>query len=362
MKKIAFIITGIYHISGVSSATSIIANELAKKGDYEISIITLTDRSNTQFVDLNENIKIIKIFDKPVNLKLNVLKILRKLRGIISKNEFDVVISSVLFFPMLYLSYKRCNNIKLIAWEHATIEPQIKRLSIKYLIRKLAAEKSDALVVITKEAKNVYLQRYKKARKIVQIYNSIEKLNTASYNYNSNSKKIISAGALLDIKGFDIAIKVAKLALENHPDWQWHIYGEGKEKNILEELIVGYGLQNQVKLMGYSNKLSDLYKEYSFYVLTSRSESFGMVILEAQKNNLPVISFDCPYGPRELIVDGINGFLIAPFNEINMVNKIKEMISNQEVREKMSSNARQLSGGMNKEAVVERWESLLSKL
>jgi len=350
IKNIAFIITGIHHISGIASATALIANELSKTNKFDITLITLTDRSNTQFVNVSGNVKVIKIFDKKVNLKIRLIEIVCKLNRILNDNNFDVVIAPALIFYILYFASWKNKKLTLIAWDHASIPIKKDVFSLKYLIRKIAAEKSDALVVITKKAKSVYLQHYKKSKKIVQIYNTIDELN--------DGKK--SAGALNNIKGFDMAIEVARIALAEYPDWKWHIYGEGKEKENLQELVTRNRVENQVKLMGHTNKMKDIYKDYSFYVLTSRSESFGMVILEAQKNSLPVISFDCPYGPNELIENEINGFLIKPNDVEEMAHKIIEMIKNPNLRKNMSDKSMVLSGKTDKHNIVSRWESLLS--
>jgi len=360
IKNIAFIITGIHHISGIASATALIANELSKTNKFDITLITLTDRSNTQFVNVSGNVKVIKIFDKKVNLKIRLIEIVCKLNRILNDNNFDVVIAPALIFYILYFASWKNKKLTLIAWDHASIPIKKDVFSLKYLIRKIAAEKSDALVVITKKAKSVYLQHYKKSKKIVQIYNTIDELNDGKNNYNLNSKKILSAGALNNIKGFDMAIEVARIALAEYPDWKWHIYGEGKEKENLQELVTRNRVENQVKLMGHTNKMKDIYKDYSFYVLTSRSESFGMVILEAQKNSLPVISFDCPYGPNELIENEINGFLIKPNDVEEMAHKIIEMIKNPNLRKNMSDKSMVLSGKTDKHNIVSRWESLLS--
>ncbi|WP_202709632.1 glycosyltransferase [Sporosalibacterium faouarense] len=360
IKRIAFVITGIHHISGIASATALIANELAKTKEFDITLITLTDRSNTEFVNVNENVKVIKIFDKKVNLKLRLFEIIYRLNRIFNDNKFDIVIAPALIFYILHFASGENRKSKLIAWDHASIPLKKDIFSLKYVIRKIAAEKSDAMVVITKKAKSVYLQQYKKLKKIVQIYNTIDELTNGENNYNSNSKKILSAGALENIKGFDLAIDVARIALSDHPDWQWHIYGEGKERENLQELIIKYRLENQVKLMGYTNKLKDVYKNYSFYVLTSRSESFGMVILEAQKSNLPVIAFDCPYGPNELIENEMNGFIIKSYDVEKMADRIIEMIRNPNLRMNMSSKSMILSGNMKKDNIVSQWKSLLS--
>ena len=104
-------------------------------------------------------------------------------------------------------------------------------------------------------------------------------------------------------------------------------------------MIKKKGLQNNVFLKGYESKINRLYKEYALFVLTSRNEGMGMVLVEALKAGLPVISFDIKCGPSDVIVDGVNGYLIEPFNIEKMSEKINMLIKNVVKREEFSANA-----------------------
>lgn len=199
-------------------------------------------------------------------------------------------------------------------------------------------------------------------QRIEQIYNTTNYIYNKNITYDHFSKKIISAGALEFIKGFDLAISVAQQVLRNNPDWQWHIYGEGKERNKLENMIKENNMSEQIKLMGRSNNLFEKYSQYSMFVLSSRSESFGMVILEAQYNNLPVIAFNCPYGPSELIKNGVNGFLVELYSIKEMAEKIDKLINDIELRKNMSEKSTVLKDKVDKSLVVEQWKKLFDSL
>jgi glycosyltransferase involved in cell wall biosynthesis len=362
IKRIAFVLTGIYHISGIASVTSILANELAKKEDFEVTLITLTDRSKTLSVDIDKRVAIKKVFAENVNLKKNVVKTVLGLKKIFKESQFDIVVSPALIFYLVKKSISKRSATKLVAWDHASIPIEKDTRSLQYWIRKNAAENSDCMVVITKGAKEVYLKRYKKIKRIEQIYNTTNYKVSEDPDYNGSIKKIISAGSFDYVKGFDIAVDVAQRVLKNNPDWEWHIYGEGKEKNRIASMIKEINMEKQIKLMGRTNNLFARYKLYSFYVLPSRFESFGMVLLEAQYNNLPVVAFNCPYGPSELIKDSINGFLIETYSVELMAGKIENLIQDRELREKMSLNSRIFSNSMVKTKVVHHWEKLICSL
>lgn len=294
-----------------------------------------------------------------MNLKKNAIKTVTSLRKIFKEKQYDIVVSPALISIIVSSALSKSLNTKLISWDHGSISLNKKTFSTEYWVRKHAAEKSDCLVVITKAAKDVYHRRYDNIKMIKQIYNTTNFSVSDQKEYDSTVKKVISAGSFDYIKGFDIAINVAQKALKDHPDWEWHIYGDGKEKEKIKTMIQEADMCRQIKLMGRTNKINEVYPQYSFFVLPSRQESFGMVILEAQCSNLPIVAFNCPYGPNELILDGENGFLIEPYSVDEMANKIEILINDSKLREKMSKNARVLSHEMNKNKIVDEWKNLL---
>ena len=159
-------------------------------------------------------------------------------------------------------------------------------------------------------------------------------------------------------KGFDFAIQVADIVLKNHPDWTWEVWGEGIERERLEGMIVKHNLQNQFFLKGYSDNIMDKYSEYAFFVLTSRYEGFGMVILEALANNLPVIAFDCDAGPEE-IINNNNGYLIECFDIQGMATAIEHLIQDKEKRKVLSSRTKSVLDKFLITSITEQWKELI---
>lgn len=159
-------------------------------------------------------------------------------------------------------------------------------------------------------------------------------------------------------------VKVAKLVFNKHPDWQWHIYGDGKAfyKNKIIDLIKENGIEKHVILQGNHSYIYDLYQDYSFYVMTSRYEGLPMVLLEAKAKKLPIVSFDINSGPSDIVRDGIDGFLIKPFDCNAMADKICELIENPELRQKFSDNANNNLGKFNKNKIVKQWCELINSL
>ena len=111
--------------------------------------------------------------------------------------------------------------------------------------------------------------------------------------------------------------------------------------------------------MGLVNDIYERYKDYAIYVLPSYREGLPLVLLEAKANRLPVVSFDCVTGPREIITDGVDGFLIDCYNKQTMANKILDLIESNDLRIKMSKNSYINLDKFSKEKILNQWIELI---
>ncbi len=168
-------------------------------------------------------------------------------------------------------------------------------------------------------------------------------------------KKFIAVGRLEDQKGFDILISAFRAVVNVHPDARLEIYGDGTQRYALFQLIKNFQLESFVTLMGATKDISKAYANSDFFVLSSRFEGFGLVIVEAQAHGLPVVSFDCPRGPSEIITDRVNGLLVENGSIADLSIKMIELLDNPEmcigmVEAGIISNKR-----FSHEAILKEW-------
>uniref|UniRef100_UPI0022EC8B5A glycosyltransferase n=1 Tax=Pseudomonas sp. VB3 TaxID=2994641 RepID=UPI0022EC8B5A len=168
-------------------------------------------------------------------------------------------------------------------------------------------------------------------------------------------KKFIAVGRLELQKGFDILVRSFRLVLNQFPDALLEIYGDGTQRRALSALISELALEGSVTLKGATKNISDAYASSDFFVLSSRFEGFGLVIVEAQAHGLPVVAFDCPRGPAEIINDRVNGLLVENGSVTDLAMKMIELIESPEMCSEMVNAAFISNKRFVHESIREEW-------
>jgi glycosyltransferase involved in cell wall biosynthesis len=175
-------------------------------------------------------------------------------------------------------------------------------------------------------------------------------------------KCLITVGRLIPRKGMDYLARVAVPVLKKHPDWKWLVVGDGEERAFLEDVIRKNQLKEQLILTGRTDDVGNYLIHAQIYVMTSRIEGLPMCLLEAKTFRIPSVSFDIPTGPSELIEDGVNGYLIKPFDCKDMVKKLDRLLENETLRRQFSVHAQDNLEKFQMEHILGEWNWLLEKL
>lgn len=340
-----------------------LANYFAKSKTNKINILTLRKDNNIAYM-LNNNVELISLnintgkknaFQKIHNLILN----LKTYKKYIKKNNPDIIIS---FLPRAsyYSAIIACiTKTKLIISERNNPN-SIYANKIKKFITTHLYKKANMLIFQTNMAKNFFCKKIQK--KAVVIPNPVsEEFFNKCYNGKRN-KNIVNVGRLTEQKNQKLLIDAFYDFSKRHNDYNLIIYGEGPLRTELEEYIKSLNLETLVKLPGIIDNIADKIVDSSMFVFTSNYEGMPNALMEAMTLGIPCISTDCPCGgPREIIDNGINGFLVPVGEKNEIVSKMEEIIMD-DVSQKFSINAVEKMQLYKNDLINEKWKNYIEKI
>ncbi len=176
------------------------------------------------------------------------------------------------------------------------------------------------------------------------------------------NKQVIFVGRFSEQKGLNYLMKTWEGVYKKHKDWTLHMYGEGEQKAILLNLIEEAGLTDAVVVHEPTRQIMEKYQESSIFLLTSRFEGLPMVLIEAQACGLPIVSFNCPWGPADIIKNGEDGFLVEYLNTDEATEKVCLLIEDTELRKRMGKQARINVQRYRRDRVMKQWTDLFTQL
>lgn len=351
MNKIAFIIFSLAS-GGAERVLTILANELIRK--YKIYIVTFS--SDDPFYSLDSRIEHIKLgIDKEsknifqsIKNSLARLTILKRTLKDINANTN---ISFMTHTNILSIIVSKLNGQHIIISERIAYD-FYNSLSLS-ILRRIIYPFCDTLVLQTLSDQNNYNFI---ANKSIVIYNPISRISSIRMN---KKNIILGVGSLEKRKGFyNLILAFEKLKLN---DWELHIVGDGSQKNELENLIKKLRLDN-VKLLGSKKDIFSQYAVASIFVLCSEKEGFPNVLLEAMSCGCAAVSFNCNYGPGEIIENRKNGILVEDQNFEELANEIRALTMDNDMRKKIASEAVGVKEKFSLEKIVKQWDSVIQKV
>lgn len=280
----------------------------------------------------------------------------------------DIVICTNLFFGDIFLLSHLPNKIITIVESHSpksTVEHTTKSSGpINWLYKTYdyyiyhCLKRCSALITLTQGDAKAWAP----IKKSIVIPNFVS-FYPEKLNQSPNNKKIISVGRLANRqKGYDLLIQAWKKIASLHTGWTVHIYGEGEDKVSLLKDIKENHLEDSFIIHDPTSDIIEKYMESEFYVLSSHHEGFALVLVEAMACGLPCISFDCPYGPAEIICHKENGLLVKAENIDELAEKISYMIEHHDLRKEMGKKARENVKRYLPDQILPLWEKLFQEL
>ena len=352
---------------GIQRLTASLANSFIKYKNIDIHIINsgikkgnekfkLDNRINNTYLNIeSKDFLGLNLFQKLYYNFKTFIKIKNFFKHYKFEKDKNIVIalghSQSCLLPYII---PRNRNIKNIGSQHNPITYNF----IYSIIRRLSIKKLDKYVLLNKTMQEDFLEHYNFNNTCI-----IENPNQVNSEKSTlNNKVVIAVGRLTEQKNFEALIDIWKEIADKNPNWILRIIGDGPLRDKLLNKIKELKLEDSIELKSFNNNIEKEYCMADILVMTSIYEGFGLVLVEAQSCGIPVIAFDCPTGPRNIINDGKDGFLIETTRNYEFANKLNTLMNNKELRYRMGRNAITNSNRFNINTITEKWIKLFNEI
>lgn len=364
-----FITTPSMNIAGgIERVVSIQVNYWACQCKYEVYIITTDNENEDSFYPLASNVRIINI-EKPSHsyLKFEKFRYYKSAyRTLMNKYSPDIVFSTMHGIDVYFLPIV-CKGIPIVAINHICMCHRRGDFSLhtnvlsklRYKVLKHQLKKYSAIVALSR-TDAIYLKTINS--NTYYIPNPIIPVSSSEREAKPRKKQIVCVGRLDYLKGQDRLIGIWNRIFMKYPAWKLVFVGDGNSREKLQNLVQEKGLKDSVQFLGIRNDVFDILSESSIFAFTSRVESFGMAILEAFENELPVVCYDCENGPRDLVFSYFNGFLIKENDEIDFSDKVSLLIENEELRHQLAIAGKSFSDRFSVNKVMSMYDDLIKNV
>ncbi|KUM76213.1 glycosyltransferase family 4 protein [Streptomyces curacoi] len=371
--KISFLLHNAYGIGGTISTTFNLAQALAER--HEVEIVSVLRHRARPNLALDPKVALRPLVDlrheKEHPLHLRPARVFpaaeyrhhqyseltdQRIGECLAATDADVVIGTR---PGLnvHLALQAPEHVVRIGQEHLSLDnhPPRLRAALRRAYRRL-----DALTTVTQADATAYRRRMRlPGVRVEALPNSVP--DPVLPAADGTAKVVVAAGRLGPVKRYDLLIEAFALVAAEHPDWRLRIYGKGDEHARLQEIIQRLGLCEHVFLMGAAAPMEAEWVKGSIGVAASDFEAFGMTIVEAMRCGLPVVSTDCPYGPGEIIEDGVDGRLVPVGDRDALGAALLDLVRDDERRRRMGRTAMENARRFAPVPVVERAERLIDE-
>lgn len=357
-------------------------NYLAEHYGYRIIVLTYGQDGHEPIYQLSPRVHLMDV-DAPIHRRYRYrginriffcLKVYRqytkRVKGVLKENKADILVATTHNFFILCALYQLRHLAKTVVESHIYGkwgELYKKKglinsiyFNVKDSIFRRLVKKSDVLVTLTEGDCSLW----SKVKDGVVIPNLLRYYPESVDSSLQEFKRIITVGRLDYQKGFDLLLEAWKDVYTHHQDWHLDIYGGGddSEKEKLLQLCETYGMQQSVEFHEPDKNIYAQYMKSDMFVMSSRYEGFGLVLIEAMSCGIPCISFNCPYGPSDVIKDGEDGALVENGHIKELADKICWMIENKKQRKQMGQMARENVKRFLPEKIMPQWKQLFETL
>ena len=365
--NIVFVLRSIAKKNGTERTITDKVNALANMG-HMVTMVTYEQGNHPYAFPIEDTVRCVDIDCRYYTIyKYSLLKRLyvawkmkcrfaKKICAFVNQVRPDVTVTTTYTNEFMKVIMSLRHQTRVVIESHAAFTHEMKGGTLIERVRKYgllrSVKRCDLLIALTTGDAECWKQHI---RNVAKVSNPLTFYPEILIQPPKENGRIIAVGRLEPQKRFDRLIEAFSLIAHKYPSWYIDIYGDGNEKEALQRLIVEKGLAKQIYLKGVTSNVYSEYERSQFFVFSSDYEGFGLVLVEAMACAIPCVSTDCPFGPSDIIEDGVDGLLCKMTIE-DLSAKMEWMITHEKERKEMGLKARQAVARYKKENVMKEWE------
>nr|WP_315171626.1 glycosyltransferase family 4 protein [uncultured Flavobacterium sp.] len=362
--RLLYLVPSVNQAGGVAKVLATKTDYFIQNFGYEVHIMTQNKGYETPFFEFNAQIVWHDIERKGYFLSaIYVYK--KQLQTIISQVQPDSIIVADNGLKGYLVPLLIGKRLPLVFESHGSKYVNERPFTFSFLsrlwfrmgvfLKEWSAKTFDVFVVLNRESAKEWNRK-----------NSMIIANPLSFKSEElaalDAKKVLAVSRNSYEKGLDRLLEIWSLLIQKYPDWKLDIYGTQSPEEHLIPLANALGIASSVQFYPPVSDIATLYVNASVLVMTSRSEGLGLVLLEAMVSGLPCVAYDCPVGPRSIITDGVNGFLVEDGNATAFAEKLALLFEDKDLRKKLGASAQQSVSKYDLDAIMLQWKTLFERL
>jgi glycosyltransferase involved in cell wall biosynthesis len=298
---------------GTERACATLAETMASAG-WQVTILSMYAGSPPYF-DLPATVTLGHVWPGRVRMRWRAAQTVWRVRRFLKQNTVDAWVDAETSLTAYSTIALAGSGIRHVAWENFHLRADLGSC-MRRLGRYCAVHWADQVVLLTQADQRDWHARFGNLAKLVVVTHCIQTQPPAPLPDSQRDQVILAVGRLCRQKGFDLLLHSWAIIASNHPGWVLRIVGSGEERDALRAMTEQFGLDHCVQWIPATPEVFSHYASASIYALSSRFEGFGLVLIEAMAQGLPIVAFDCCYGPAEIVQQGRTGQLV-PAGDLN---------------------------------------------
>jgi glycosyltransferase involved in cell wall biosynthesis len=341
---------------GTERACSTLAETMTSAG-WQVTILSMYAGSPAYF-DLPAEVTLRHVWPGWVRMRWRVVQTFWRMRRFLKQNTFDAWVdaeTSLTAYSTLALAG---SGIRHVAWENFHLRADLGS-AMRRLGRYCAVRWADQVVLLTQADLRDWHAHFGNLAKLVVVQHCLQIQTSAPLPDSQRDRVILAVGRLCQQKGFDLLLRSWATIASNHPGWIIRIVGSGEELGTLNALSTQLGLDHCVQWIPATPAVFSHYASARIYALSSRFEGFGLVLIEAMAHGLPIVAFDCHYGPAEIVQPGQTGQLVARGDLTAFAAELDRLIRGDALRQRMATASYAACYPYRKGGNQEQWLAVL---